>query len=216
MVINSVIWPIRRKDEMSAPIEVTKRQLLRLIDQLKKNPDDKGRILGDIGITIVGAGLGAAAAGTLATAAGVTSIFGVTSIAGWLGLTVVSATPVGWVVGVAVATGTAAYTVSRLIRNGSMSEGAKEDLVIWYREEARVIAAKEAAGTIEDGDRTRFIVALRDLIDKEVIPPDVAFRLIEQIEAGSVPLSQALLMIHSLLNEIDLTREGNELGSQGM
>ena len=201
---------------MSAPKKVTKSQLLRLIDQLKKNPDDKGRILGDIGITIVGAGLGAAAAGTLATAAGVTSIFGVTSIAGWLGLTVASATPVGWIVGVAVATGTAAYTVSRLIRNGSMSEGAKEDLVIRYREEARVIAAKEAAGTIEDGDRTRFIVALRDLIDKDVIPPDVAFRFIEQVEAGSVPLSQALLMIHSLLNEIDLTREGNELGSQGM
>ena len=215
-MFSGVISPIRRKVEMSAPTKVTKRQLLRLIDQLKKNPDDKGRILGDIGITIIGAGLGAAAAGTLATAAGVTSIFGVTSIAGWLGLTVVSATPVGWVVGVAVATGTAAYTVSRLIRNGSMSEGAKEDLVIRYREEARVIAAKEAAGTIEDGDRTRFIVTLRDLIDKDVIPPDVAFRFIEQIEAGSVPLSQALLMIHSLLNEIDLTREGNELGSQGM
>lgn len=201
---------------MSAPPKVTKTQLLSLIDHLKEEPDDKGRVLGDIGITIVGAGLGAAAAGTLATAAGVTSIFGVTSIAGWLGLTVVAATPVGWIVGVTVATGTAAYTVSRLIRNGGMSEGAKADLMIRYREEARVIAAKEAAGNIEDGDRTRFIIALRDLIDKDVIPPDVAFRFIEQIEAGGVPISQALLMIHSLLNEIDMVREGNELGSQGV
>ena len=205
----------KEKVEMFPPTKVTKNKLLKLIDHLEEKPDDKGRILGDIGITIVGAGLGAAVAGTLATAAGVTSIFGVTSIAGWLGLTVVSATPIGWIVGVTDAAGTAAYTISRYIRNGGMSEVTKADLVIRYREEARVIAAKEAAGTIEDGDRTRFIVALRDLIATDVIPPDVAFRFIEQVEAGSVPLSQALLMIHRLLSEIDLAGDGNESGSQG-
>ncbi|MBK7004487.1 MAG: hypothetical protein IPH37_04510 [Burkholderiales bacterium] len=88
---------------MSAPSKVTKTQLLKLIDDLEKKPEDKGRILGDIGITVVGAGLGVAAAGSVAAAVGATSIFGVTSVAGWLGLTVVAATPVGWILGGAAA-----------------------------------------------------------------------------------------------------------------
>ena len=185
---------------MSAPSKVTKTQLLKLIDDLEKKPEDKGRILGDIGITAVGAGLGVAAAGTAAAAVGATSIFGVTSAAGWLGLTVVAATPVGWILGGAAAAGTVAYTVSRLIRNGGMSEGKKAELLNRYREEARLVAAKEEAGSIADSDRIRFIVALRDLISKDVIPPDVAFRFIEQVERGGLPISQALALIKDLLS----------------
>ena len=189
---------------MSVPSKVTKTQLLKLIDDLEKKPEDKGRILGDIGITAVGAGLGVAAAGSVAVAMGATSIFGVTSAAGWLGLTVVAATPVGWVLGSAAAAGVAAYTVSRFIRNGGMSEGKKAKLLNRYREEARLVAAKEEAGSIADSDRTRFIVALRDLISKDVIPPDLAFRFIEQVERGGLPISQALVLISDLLSEVDM------------
>ena len=189
---------------MSIPTKLTKKQLLSLIDDLESTPNDKGRILGDVGITVVGAGLGVAAAGTAAAAVGATSIFGVTSVAGWLGLTVVAATPVGWVLGGAAAAGAAAYSVSRLIRNGGMSEGKKAELLNRYREESRSIAAKEAAGGITDADRTKFIVALRDLISKEVIPPDVAWRFIEQVESGNLPISQGFALISDLLLEVDL------------
>lgn len=186
---------------MSSSTKPTKAQLVKLIDELEKSPEDKGRILGDIGITAVGAGLGVAAAGSVAAAVGATSIFGVTSAASWLGLTVVAATPVGWILGGAAAAGAAAYTVSRLIRNGGMSEGKKAELLIRYREEAQIVAAKEEAGTIADRDRTRFIVALRDLISKDVIPPDVAFRFIEQVERGGLPISQAFALISDLLRD---------------
>lgn len=189
---------------MSVPSKVTKVQLLKLIDDLEKKPEDKGRILGDIGITVVGAGLGVAAAGSVAAAVGATSIFGVTSAASWLGLTVVAATPVGWILGGAAAAGVTAYTVSRLIRNGGMSEGKKAELLNRYREEARLVAAKEAADSIADSDRTRFIVALRELISKDVIPPDVAFRFIEQVERGGLPISRAFELISDLLSEVDL------------
>ena len=197
---------------MSAPIKVTKTQLLKLIDDLEKSPEDNGRILGDVGITVVGVGLGAAAAGTVAAAVGATSIFGVTSVAGWLGLTVVAATPVGWVLGGAAAAGAVAYTVSRLIRNGGMSEGKKAELLNRYRAEARIIATKEEAGNIADSDRTRFIVALRDLISKDVVPPDVAFRFIEQVERGGLPISQAFSLINSLLDEVDFSAQPTSVG----
>ena len=194
---------------MFKPTRLTKNQLLKLIDDLEKTPEDKGRILGDFGITAMGAGLGAAAIGTVAAATGATSIFGVTSAAGWLGLTVVSATPVGWVIGGAAAAGAAAYGVSRLIRHGGISEGKKAELLNQYREESRKIDAKEAAGKIEDSDRINFIAALRDLISKDVIQPDMALRLIEQVMSGALPISHAFALISDLLNSIDTTSKSN-------
>jgi len=60
---------------MPIPAKLTKKQLLSLIDDLESTPNDKGRILGDVGITVVGAGLGVAAAGTAAAAVGATCHF---------------------------------------------------------------------------------------------------------------------------------------------
>lgn len=188
---------------MSAPAKPTKAQLVKLIDDLERAPEDKGRILGDVGITFVGVGLGAAAATSVASALGATSIFGVTTAAHWLGLSVLSVTPVGWILGGAAAGGAAVYTVSRLIRNGGMSEGKKAELLIQYQEQMRVIAAKEEAGNISDIDRMSFLIALRELISKDVIPPDVAFRFVERVESGTLAISQAFALISDLLSEVD-------------
>ena len=59
----------------------TKEKLLQMIDRLERNPEDKIRILGDTGITLIGAGLGVAASSVIATTAGATSIFGITTVA---------------------------------------------------------------------------------------------------------------------------------------
>jgi len=80
---------------MSVAQPATKKQLLKVIDDLEASPSDRVRILGDFGITSVGVGLGAAAAGTVATIAGATAIPVVTSAASWLGMTAVAATPSG-------------------------------------------------------------------------------------------------------------------------
>lgn len=181
--------------------KVTKEQLLKIIDDIEKNPSDKLRILGDAGISLMGVGLGAAAAGSFAAAAGATSIAGLTTAASWVGLSVIAATPVGWIVGSALAGGTIAYGVSRLIRGGSLAEGRKAELLQGYREAANEIQAKERTGNISANDRSSFIISLRELIDKNAIPPVNAFRLIEQVEQGHIPLSQAFTLIQGLLLE---------------
>lgn len=181
--------------------KVSKEQLIQLIRDLEKRPNDKVRILGDAGITVIGAGLGVAAAGTLATVAGATSIAGLTTAAGWVGLTVVGATPAGWIIGSAAAAGAVAYGVSRLIRNGGLAEGRKAELLQTYREEVLRAEAKERTGSIQADDRTRFVLSLRELIDKNVIPPLNAFRLIEQIEQGRISISQGFALIQGLLLE---------------
>lgn len=186
---------------MQVPPRINKAQLVRLISELEKKPHDRIRILGDAGVTVFGTGLGAAAAGTIATAAGVTSVWGLTSVAGWFGLSAVAATPVGWVIGCAAVAGGAAYGISRLIRGGALSEGRRFELLQKYREERVAILAKEVSGEIDESDRVRFICSIRELIERDVLPPNDAIRLIEQVERGGIAISMAMSHIHALLHE---------------
>lgn len=180
--------------------EVSKMQLLKVIDDLEASPSDRVRILGDVGITSVGIGLGAAAAGTVATIAGATAIPVVTTAASWLGVTAVAATPVGWVVGAALAGGALAYGVSRLIRDGGLSEGRKRELLQVYRERLQEMQRREQAQEVTAPDRNRLITSLREVIEKDVISPQKAFQLIDAVERGAMPLSQAYALVAGLLD----------------
>lgn len=186
---------------MATNSKVTKQKLIKMIDELEKKPYDKVRILGDSGITIIGAGLGAAAVSTIASTAGCTSVAGVTTVLSWFGITAVSATPVGWIIGAAAAGGAVTYGISRLIRGGSLSEGRKKELLLKYKDDARAIEAKEQAGSITDEDKTRFIISIRELIEKNAITPDKAKDLIEYVENGRIAISEAFMMIQGLLTE---------------
>jgi hypothetical protein len=180
---------------------VTKKRLLRLISELESNPNDKGRILGESGIVIAGVGLGAAAAGTVASMAGATSIWGISTLAGWAGLSLAAATPVGWIVGCAAVAGAIFYAVARLIRGGALSEGRKKQLLQKYKDDLRRIKAVERIQATSAYDRTRFICSLKELIEKDLLTPHMAFRLIEQVEAGRIPISQAIELIQDILDK---------------
>lgn len=153
----------------------------------------------DVGITSVGVGLGAAAAGTVAAVAGATAIPAITTAASWLGMTAVAATPVGWVVGVAVAGGALAYGVSRLIRDGGMSEGRKRELLQVYKERLQEAKRREQSQEVAAPDRNQFIASLREVIDKDALSPKKAFELIDAVERGAMPLSQAYALVAGLL-----------------
>jgi hypothetical protein len=181
--------------------KVTKEQLLKIIEKLQKNPEDKIRILGDTGITIMGAGLGAAAAGSIAGITGATSIFGLTSAAGWFGITAVSSTPVGWVIGSTIAGGALAYVITRLIHDGGLAEGRKLELLQQYRHAANEMETKERVDNINSSDKTKFILSMKELIAEDIISPEDAAELIKHVEGGKIPLSNAFCIIEKLLSE---------------
>ena len=79
-------------------------------------------------LALLGIAGGAASAGGLAAAAGVTTIPVLTSAAGWLGITVVSATPVGWVLGASLAGGFVVYGIGKAIRSGGRSDQIRRDI----------------------------------------------------------------------------------------
>lgn len=186
---------------MTTPPKVTKEQLIQAIDNIRKNPNDRVRILGDAGVTILTGGLGAAAAGTAASAFGATSIFGLTAAAKLVGISLVSATPIGWVLGASVAGAAAAYGITRVIRGGGISEGKRKELLLQYQQQLNDLEAKERAGTISGDDKADFIVSMRELIEKDVITPEKATQLIELVELGRIPISQAVSIVQDLLRE---------------
>lgn len=188
-------------EKVSSTKKITKKQLIKVIDDLKKRPNDRIRILGDVGISVVGAGLGAAAASTVAGALGITSIAGVTTVASWVGVTAVSATPIGWVIGAAAVGAGAAYGVSRIIHGGGLSEGRKSELLQQYKQEIRNMEAKENAESITQEDKDSFIFSLKELIAKDAIKPDEAKALIEYVENGIIPISEAFKTVYNLLDE---------------
>jgi len=187
---------------MSSSKSVSKKQLLRVIDDLQRSPSDRVRILGDIGITGVGLGLGLAAAGTVAAVAGATSIPVLTTVASAAGMTVVAATPVGWVIGAGIAGAGLAYGVSRMIRGGGISEGRKAELLNVYRDRLRDIQHKEQTDAIAVTDRNQFISSLRELIEKDALKPSKAFYLIQAVEKGALPISEAYANVSAILKEL--------------
>ena len=186
---------------MSSDGKISKKQLIKAIDDLQKKPSDRIRILGDIGVTGVGIGLGFAGAGTVAAIAGATTIPALTTAASWIGVSAVAATPIGWLAGAAIGGGALAYGVSRLIHSGGISEGRKKELRTIYNERLREIKHKELYEQIGTGERNQFIASLRELIDKDAITTQKAFALIDNIENGRMQISEAYSLVVNILNE---------------
>ena len=184
---------------MSRQPKVSKKLLLKVIDELERSPHDRVRILGEVGISTLGIGLGAAAAGTVASIAGATSIPVLTSAASGVGVTAVAATPLGWALGAAAVGGVLAYGVSRWVRGGAMSEGRKRELLLVYQERLAEMEAKERIGAVTLLDKSGFISSLREVIEKDVISADKAFRLIEAVEGGRIALPEAYRLVNGLL-----------------
>ena len=71
---------------------------------------------------------GVAASGTIASVAGASTLLGSTTLASSLGGVFVATTPVGWVVGAAIASAATAYGVSKLVRSGGRHDRLRQEI----------------------------------------------------------------------------------------
>ncbi|MEG4530444.1 hypothetical protein [Microcoleus sp. D2_18a_D3] len=178
---------------MSGNKTLTKEQILKAIEELEKNPDDKLGILGDVGITA----LGAVGAGVAVSAAGITtSIPIITAITG-IGMVV--AAPLGLVAGAALAGGAACYGVSRLIKGGGYNEAKKKELIQQLKKQLSEVEAKETESKLEDSDKTKFIVSLKEPIELNLISPQDAQDLMRSVESGQIPIKEAINIVKAIV-----------------
>jgi hypothetical protein len=184
-----------------APLpKVSKDTLLKLIEGLEKRPNDKLRVLGDAGIVILP--MSGASAASVATIVCIKSVFGLSAAAqlfGWMSALSIAGPSMALILACASSLGLLAYAITRLIHGGGMAEGRKAELLEKYSDQVKAIEAKEQAASVTDVDRTQFILSLREIVDADAIPIGSAFRMIEMVEAGRMPLSQAVSLTKACL-----------------
>lgn len=148
---------------------------------------DAGQLLTTAG----GAAAGASAAGAVAAAAGASTLLGSTTLASVLGGVVVTSTPVGWVVGCAVAGAAAAYGVSRLVRSGGRHDRIREELIERLSKRLTQLKTGDAKSSAMDDLRQGMARAIRH----GHISEDQATRMVELVETGKLDIQIALARI---------------------
>lgn len=181
---------------MSNPKKLNKKQLLKTIEELEKNPNDRVGILADAGIAV----FGAAGAGALAAVfgAGTVSIPIVTALTG---IGFVAAAPVTLVAGAAVAGGAAAYGITRLIKGSGYNEGKQTEILRRLKDQLKEVEAKERQSSLSGDDKTEFYIFLKEPLQFDLISSEDAQRLIAAVESGQMPLKEAYQLVENILVE---------------
>jgi hypothetical protein len=153
---------------------------------------DAGQILTTAG----GATAGATAAGAVASAAGASTLLGSTTLASALGGVFVTSTPMGWVVGCAVAGAAAAYGVSRLVRSGGRHDRIREELIERLSKRLAQIKAYDTQPSAMDDLRKGMSHAIR----LGHISEEQATRMVDLVEQGKLDIQLALVRINAFLS----------------
>jgi len=203
----------RRRDVLKAakgtkasnpPESGTAEELQSAVDKLKVK--DKVGIAGEGLAAVGGAAAGAGVAGSLAGVAGVSTVFGSSTLASVAGGVFVTTTPVGWVVGCAVIAGAAGYGVSKLIRSGSEQDHIRKEIVERLNNRIQNIKTVEKNHNLFVELNQILSIAIMSqlitekqgeqmiaLIEKGVLNPEIALKRIKDmaISAGLIKLKDA-------------------------
>jgi hypothetical protein len=179
-------------NESAAQPPDEERKIEKAVDKLKGR--DKLGVAGDGLAAAGGAAAGVAAAGTIAGAAGATTLFGSTTLAGALGGIFVTTTPVGWIIGSAALVGAAGYVISKLIRSGAKQDQVRKDLIERLNKRLQSIRSDS---TNKDA-LTELNQLLTVAIASELIQEDQASRMVALIEKGLLDPHIALTRIRAL------------------
>jgi len=176
---------------------MSKNQLLKMIHELKKDPDNLAGILGEFGIAGVGAVAGGAAAAILgATTASIPILTALT------GATItVAAAPVVLVAGSAVAAGAAAYGLVKFVKGNGYNEGKRQELLRTYQDRLKEVEAKDRQNTLSDSDKSQFYLVLEEPLKLDLIDPKDAQSLIEAVQSGRMSLKDAYTYVQNIIKQ---------------
>lgn len=170
---------------------------------------DRLGLAGEHLATAGGVAAGVAVAGSIAGAAGATTLLGSTSLAGVLGGVLVTTTPVGWVIGSAAVMGAAGYGIAKLIRSGSEQDRLRKAFI--ERQAHRLMGLETAPAAQDEKIELSQLIALT--LAAGVLEQDVARRMVNLVNAGKLPASLALERVRAIaLAEGVVELKGESLG----
>lgn len=160
----------------------------------KLSSQDKIGVVGEHLAAIGGAAGGIAVAGTVAGAAGATTLLGSSALAGALGGVFVTTTPVGWVIGSAALMGAAGYGIAKMIRSGSAQDQVRKE--VRQRLNLRLEAIKAEKIAPDCKSELGQLIALT--LEASAITEEAASRLVALVEAGTLKPELALERVKSI------------------
>lgn len=160
----------------------------------KLSSQDKIGVVGEHLAALGGAAGGIAVAGTVAGAAGATTLLGSSALAGALGGVFVTTTPVGWVIGSAALMGAAGYGIAKMIRSGSAQDQVRKE--VRQRLNLRLEAIKAEKIAPDCKSELGQLIALT--LEASAITEEAASRLVALVEAGTLKPELALERVKSI------------------
>lgn len=175
----------------------SKKEILDAIKRIEENPNNRGKILGEIGV----AGIGAAGAGVAAAFFG-TSVASIPVVTALTGVGMVVAAPVALVAGAAVAGGAAAYGLAKLVGSGAYDEGKREEIKQKLKDRLREIQNEEQKAKSTEENKIAFIIFLKEPLKQDLITAEQAQALIELVENGQISLEEAYKLIGDIISDL--------------
>jgi len=169
------------------------------LEKMKSSPRDRIGILGELGVTELGAAAGAALSGAAAGVAGVATLAGSSTLASILGGVFITTTPIGWVVGSVAAGAGLGYAASKLVRSGGKSDVYR---VYSIRDlEARISQLKAKSVdvvTCEEKFR-QVITGLQYLMVNGRVSQEKATELIVGVQQQKIAIDEVFQIIEQLI-----------------
>ncbi len=86
-----------------------------------------------------------------------------------------------------------------MIKGNSYNKGKIVEIKSQLQHQLKEVEAKEQASKLDDSDKTKFILFLKEPIRLNLIPPQDAQELIEAVEKGQHSIKDAIKLVEDLL-----------------
>lgn len=180
---------------------LSEKEYMSALEKMKRSPRDRIGILGELGVTGLGAAAGAAVSGAAAGAAGAATLAGSTTLASILGGVFVTTTPVRWVVGSVAAGAGLGYAASKLVRSGGKADVYKIYSIRELEERIRTIQAQAAGSTSFEEQFRRVITAVQHLVASGKLSQEKSTEIIVGIQQHRIDVDEAFGIFESLMRE---------------
>lgn len=193
---------VLRQPAVETSLQTKPSDIEKTIEKLSSK--DMVGVTGERLAAIGGVATGVVAASTVAGAAGATTLFGSTALAGVFGGLFVTTTPVGWVIGSAALVGAAGYGIAKMVRSGSAQDQIRKEVIQRLNQRLAVLKAEKvspdckaelsklialtlASGSISEEAASRLVT----LVEAGTLKPQLALERIRSIALASKPLVDA-------------------------
>ena len=179
---------------------LSKQDYIKALKKIEQSPSDRIGTLGTIGVVATGAGAGALGATGVASAFGLSTLLGSTTLASLAGGVFVVSNPVGWALGTATAGAAAAYGISKLVSSGGKHDEKKQADIKALRNKIADYD-KQVKSTSESDKISQVAGAFAQLLENDLMEEKKVTAILAGVESGDINAEYAISIAQSILDE---------------